>query len=77
MVFEAKMCVMLTPGIRQTPFTSYPRTKVATASAWLPLLYDTVVIALTIYRACQTRSPGYFRSTILQAVLAGGILYYM
>ncbi|KAF9651652.1 hypothetical protein BDM02DRAFT_3184398 [Thelephora ganbajun] len=52
-------------------------TKIAAASAWLPLLYDTVVMALTIYKAFQARSlPGHFRSPILQTVLAGGMIYY-
>jgi len=52
-------------------------TKIAAASAWLPLLYDTVVLGLTTYKALQTRSPpGHFRSPILQTVLAGGMIYY-
>jgi len=52
-------------------------TKIAAASAWLPLLYDTVVMALTTYKTFQTRSvPGYFHSPILQTVLAGGMIYY-
>ena len=58
-------------------YSSSPRTKIAAASAWLPLLYDTVVMALTTYKAFQTRSvPGYFHSPILQTVLAEGMIYY-
>jgi len=52
-------------------------TKIAAASAWLPLLYDTIVLVLTTYKAFQNRPlPGYFYSPILQTVLAGGIVYY-
>jgi len=53
------------------------RTKIAAASAWLPLLYDTVVMVLTTYKAFQTRAlPGHFHSPILQTILAGGMIYY-
>jgi len=49
----------------------------AAASAWLPLLYDTVIMTLTAYKAFPTRTaPGYFHSPILQTLLAGGIIYY-
>jgi len=52
-------------------------TKIAAASAWLPLLYDTVVMGLTTYKAFQIRSlPGSFHSPILQTLLAGGMIYY-
>jgi len=53
------------------------RTKVAAASAWLPLLYDTAIVTLTTYKAHQTLSfSGYFHSPILQTVLAEGMVYY-
>lgn len=53
------------------------RTKVAAASAWLPLLYDTAVMALTAYKAYKSRSlGGYFSSPILQTILAEGMVYY-
>jgi hypothetical protein len=53
------------------------RTKIAAASAWLPLLYDTVVMALTAYKAYKTRSlTGQFNSLILQTMLAEGMVYY-
>jgi len=52
-------------------------TKIAPASAWLPLLYDTVVIAITAYKVYQSRSlAGYFQSPIPQTILAGGVVYY-
>lgn len=52
-------------------------TKVAAASAWLPLLYDTVVMTLTAFKVYKTRSvSGYFNSPILQTILAEGMVYY-
>lgn len=52
-------------------------TKVAAASAWLPLLYDTVVMSLTAYKVYKTRTlSGVFNSPILQTILAEGMIYY-
>jgi len=52
-------------------------TKIASASAWLPLLYDTIVMFLTFYKVFQSRTPsGRIYSQILQTVLAEGIAYY-
>lgn len=52
-------------------------TKIAAASAWLPLLYDTAVMGLTAHKAYRTRSlHGYFHSQILQTMLAEGMIYY-
>lgn len=78
MVFEEKMCVVLIIwSCKPTGLHLDLRTKIAAASAWLPLLYDTVILALTTYKAFQNRPlPGYFYSPILQTVLAGGIVYY-
>ncbi|KAI0720553.1 hypothetical protein C8T65DRAFT_735884 [Cerioporus squamosus] len=48
---------------------------IASASAWLPLLYDTVVLALTLWRA----HPGKNRLTagrIMRILLKEGIMYY-
>lgn len=51
--------------------------KIAGASAWLPLLYDTVVMALTLYKVYSTRSLGsQFSNQILQRILAEGMVYY-
>ncbi|PFH46749.1 hypothetical protein AMATHDRAFT_153931, partial [Amanita thiersii Skay4041] len=48
---------------------------VASASAWIPLLYDTIVFALTIYR---TLPPIWKRqaSYILKRLFEDGLLYY-
>ncbi|KAI0049405.1 hypothetical protein FA95DRAFT_1677530 [Auriscalpium vulgare] len=48
---------------------------IAAASAWLPLLYDTVVVALTLYRtagAVWTKTAGQ----IVRVLLQEGLLYY-
>ena len=80
MVFEPKLCVMPATGLVQPACLHLLplRTKIAAASAWLPLLYDTVVMALTAYKALRTQPlPGHFHIPILQTVLAGGVIYYM
>ncbi|KDQ62142.1 hypothetical protein JAAARDRAFT_30050 [Jaapia argillacea MUCL 33604] len=48
---------------------------IASASAWLPLFYDTIVLSLTLYR---TWMPLRYKqaSTVLTALVRGGILYY-
>lgn len=77
MVFDQKMCVMLKGLGKPADLNPAPRTKIAAASAWLPLLYDTAVMVLTTYKALQARAlPGHFHSPILQTVLAGGMIYY-
>lgn len=48
---------------------------IAASTAWLPLLYDTVAIGLTLYRtakALYTKSAGQ----ILRVMLQEGLLYY-
>jgi len=47
----------------------------ASSTAWLPLLYDTVVISLTVYR---TASSVYTRSTsnLFSVLFREGLLYY-
>jgi hypothetical protein len=48
---------------------------IAASTAWLPLLYDTVVVGLTLYRtarALYTKSAGQ----ILRVMLQEGLLYY-
>lgn len=48
---------------------------IASSTAWLPLLYDTVVIALTAFRtarALYSKSPAH----MLRVILQEGLLYY-
>lgn len=48
---------------------------IAASTAWIPLLYDTVAIGLTLYRtarALYTKSAGQ----ILRVMLQEGLLYY-
>ncbi|RPD77742.1 hypothetical protein L226DRAFT_521296 [Lentinus tigrinus ALCF2SS1-7] len=48
---------------------------IASASAWLPLIYDTIVLALTLWRA----HPGKHRVTvgrIMRIMVKEGLLYY-
>ena len=79
MVFDASLwgCLLQGSGQLTDQRIITLRTKVAAASAWLPLLYDTAVMSLTAYKAYQTRSiSGYFNSPILQTILAEGMVYY-
>ncbi|KAH9987097.1 hypothetical protein BJV77DRAFT_802734 [Russula vinacea] len=47
----------------------------ASSTAWLPLLYDTVIVSLTVYR---TASSVYYKtaSNLLRVMLREGLLYY-
>jgi len=45
----------------------------ASTSAWLPLLYDTVVLCLTLWRTLRGRREA---SAILPVLLRDGLLYY-
>ena len=47
----------------------------ASASAWVPLLYDTVVLLLTTYRIVPVVRK-YKSNHILQTMLRDGLLYY-
>jgi len=47
----------------------------ASSTAWLPLIYDTVVVSLTVYRtACSVLSKN--TSEMLRVLLREGLLYY-
>ncbi|KAF8065007.1 hypothetical protein FPV67DRAFT_1653843 [Lyophyllum atratum] len=51
------------------------RSTIASSSAWMPLLYDTVVLSLTIYKAF----PGLRRrstSFVMRRLLEDGLIYY-
>ncbi|KAJ7574869.1 hypothetical protein C8J56DRAFT_1124651 [Mycena floridula] len=51
------------------------RSTLAASSAWIPLLYDTVVFGLTLYRtisAIQNKT----QLTVIRRILEDGILYY-
>ena len=51
------------------------RSGAASASAWIPLLYDTIIFGLTLYRTV----PPIWReeaSYIIRRLLEDGILYY-
>lgn len=48
---------------------------IASSSAWLPLLFDTIVLVLTLYRAyCGIKHASAGR--IMRILLREGILYY-
>lgn len=52
----------------------------ASSSAWLPLLYDTVVFSLLAYRIVPMRRDpyqGYTTRVILTRLLEDGLIYYM
>lgn len=51
----------------------------APASAWLPLLYDTVIIILTLYRTSEIRAPAKKNSSggrLLSVMRQEGLTYY-
>ena len=53
----------------------FHRSGAASASAWIPLLYDTIIFGLTLYRTV----PPIWReeaSYIIKRLLEDGILYY-
>jgi len=45
-------------------------------SAWIPLLYDTIVFGLTLYRTIPPRMRREETGYIMKRMLADGILYY-
>ncbi|KAI9436665.1 hypothetical protein H4582DRAFT_1962464 [Lactarius indigo] len=50
---------------------------IASSSAWLPLLYDTVVVSLTLYRTAGTvYSENASTGEIFRVMLREGLLYY-
>jgi len=53
---------------------------VASSSAWLPLLYDTVILTLTLYRTLEIRASrkrqSIVKSPILKVLQHEGLLYY-
>lgn len=51
------------------------RSMLASSSAWLPLLYDTAVLGLTIWRtlpAMRNRNASY----VMKRLLEDGLIYY-
>lgn len=51
----------------------FRRRAVASSSAWLPLLYDTVATGLTLYRTIPSIRNGY---TVTRRLLEDGLIYY-
>ena len=51
------------------------RSGVASASAWIPLLYDTIIFGLTLYRTIPPIRRAE-ASYIIKRLLEDGILYY-
>ncbi|KAJ8080982.1 hypothetical protein PM082_017817 [Marasmius tenuissimus] len=53
------------------------REEVLTSStAWLPLAYDTVVLALTLYRALSSFREAPLSRPIMKQLLEDGVIYY-
>jgi len=61
-------------------FTSPGGHPIASSSAWLPLLYDTIVLLLTMYRTLEIRAAAKSRSVwkprTLTVLLNEGLAYY-
>lgn len=74
MVFDPSMYVLPKFSVA-LPLTHTRRSAAASSSAWLPLLYDTVIFGLTLYRTV----PPIRReeaSYIIKRLLEDGLLYY-
>ncbi|KAF7297623.1 hypothetical protein MKEN_01385300 [Mycena kentingensis (nom. inval.)] len=75
MIFDPAMRVSLVLGRANSSANPKRRSAAASASAWYPLLYDTIVFALTVNRtlpSIRKREAGY----ILKKLLEDGLLYY-
>lgn len=48
----------------------------ALAPVWIPLLYETIVVLLTLHRIMRA-AIGQAAGTIILALMRGSILYYM
>ncbi|KAH8085961.1 hypothetical protein BXZ70DRAFT_900026, partial [Cristinia sonorae] len=78
MIFSADVCVLLSISFALTTISfesvSSPA-HLASASAWLPLTYDTIVVILTLNR---TLKPVRHHSAgkIMRVLLRDGLLYY-
>jgi hypothetical protein len=78
MIFDPAMYVRFPPREdhqKQIIFLCVNRSGAASASAWMPLLYDTIIFGLTLYRTV----PPIRReeaSYIIKRLFEDGILYY-
>ena len=75
MIFDTEKVYVGPPAVPFTPFNSVHSGKMAAASAWLPLLYDTLVLGLTLYRTLgpvRNKTAG----KIARVLLRDGMLYY-
>lgn len=45
-------------------------------TAWIPLLYDTVVLGATLYRTIPVVRRGKAAGTIFRKIIEEGMLYY-
>ncbi|KAF5380734.1 hypothetical protein D9757_007155 [Collybiopsis confluens] len=74
------MAVEHNPGVTScTMIFAEPNRVASSASAWLPLLYDTVVLVLTLKKTLPSiRSKNRHQSTmyLLKRLLEDGLLYY-
>ena len=77
MIFDPSMYVSIPIFIipRINIFIINRRSKLASSSAWLPLLYDTVVLALTVNRtlpSLKNKNSSY----VMKRLLEDGLIYY-
>lgn len=77
MIFDPSMYVSIPILIipRINIFIVNHRSKLASSSAWLPLLYDTVVLALTVNRtlpSLKNKNSSY----VMKRLLEDGLIYY-
>jgi hypothetical protein len=88
MIYDPNLCVSFTPcAFHWITFALRPKV-VASMPAWMPLLYDSIVIALTLYyilpkerdrrgSTLDRKESTQFRSAyIIRRLLEDGVLYY-
>jgi len=78
LLFRAQDVPHIVPNAPCTMIFSIKKKPLSSGSAWLPLLYDTVVFILTLYRTVEIRAgkKPAARSSILSTLRAEGLMYY-
>lgn len=75
MIFDPKMFVQ---RFTRAPWANklyFHRSVIASSSAWLPLLYDTVAMGLTLYRTIPSIRDKH-TAHVMRRLLEDGLLYY-
>ena len=73
MIFDPSMYVHSNFGCLLWPLR---RSGLATSSAWMPLLYDTIVFLLTLQCVLQPRSGRFSTFALKKRLFEDGLIYY-